>query len=369
MALLLQPSKLAHAVGVPGGLDVAYLDAQLVVIASTHLRPFAVALPRRHARAVLEAESGAFERWQLQVGDMLEISVHERRSAGARRHPDRQPRRPLRTCALEVLVHADIVCCEDTRHTGRLLARSETSAQRLVARCTRTTRMHASAMLLDELGAGKTVALVSDAGTPLISDPGERLVKAAIAAGVVVSVVPGPTAAIAALVISGLSTDRWRFEGFLDRKGGKRRARLAEIASSPVPSICYEAPHRLSVTLVDLEAVCGPARMVVVARELTKLHEEVWRGPLGEARSMDRWNENKRGEFVLDSRCQPRPGSRRNRRTSSDAIRGLVRRAGLARRDAVIAVEHLLGVPHRIAYNAALSLERLQRCRAPTDVP
>ena len=124
------------------------------------------------------------------------------------------------------------------------------------------------------------MAVVTDAGTPGISDPGERLVRAALDGGHEVSVVPGPAAAVAALVVSGLPTERWVMEGFLPRSGRDRADRLAAVAREPRTVVLYEAPHRVLATLGDLAAACGDDRPVALARELTKLHEEVWRGTL-----------------------------------------------------------------------------------------
>jgi 16S rRNA (cytidine1402-2'-O)-methyltransferase len=148
------------------------------------------------------------------------------------------------------------------------------------------------------LAAGQRVVLVSDAGMPGISDPGERLVRAAVAAGYGVEVMPGPSAALAALVVSGLPTGRFVFEGFLPRRGSGRTERLAAVAGETRTAILYESPHRVARTLADLAEACGADRPVVVARELTKLHEEIWRGTLSEAVA---WAEARTppGELVL----------------------------------------------------------------------
>src|SRR5207237_812656 len=148
------------------------------------------------------------------------------------------------------------------------------------------------------LGRGQRVAVVSDAGMPGISDPGERLVRAALDAGFAVEVVPGPSAAISALVVSGLPAGRFAFEGFLPRKGSGRTERVVAVATERRTVVVYEAPHRLARTLADLAAACGGDRRVVLARELTKLHEETWRGTLAEA--VDHVTEvAPRGEYVV----------------------------------------------------------------------
>jgi 16S rRNA (cytidine1402-2'-O)-methyltransferase len=197
--------------------------------------------------------------------------------------------------AASVLGAADTVACEDTRRTRQLLRLAGIDAKRLVA-----VHEHNEAAMIDSilrrLEAGETVALVSDAGLPAISDPGERLVRAAADAGHIVTVVPGPSAAPAALVVSGLPTARWVFEGFLPRKGADRTERLAAVACERRTVVLYEAPHRLVTTLTDLVAACGGERRVVLVRELTKLHEEVWRGTLAEAAALQR---EPRGEYVV----------------------------------------------------------------------
>ena len=176
--------------------------------------------------------------------------------------------------AVEVLSHAALVCCEDTRRTGLLLQHAGIRAARLAV-CNDHTEMSRITDVLRTLGEGRDVAIVSDAGTPGISDPGERIVRAAIDAGYTVSAVPGPSAAIMALTISGLAADRFVFEGFIPRKGVDRADRLAEIAAEHRTVVIYEAPHRVLRTLDDLRDACGGDRVVVVTRELTKLHEQV----------------------------------------------------------------------------------------------
>ena len=181
--------------------------------------------------------------------------------------------------AVEALAAADLVCCEDTRRTGRLLQHAgiRAAALRVV---NDHTEEAAVADVVSRLQRGEVVAVVSDAGMPGISDPGERLAAAAIEADVAVEVVPGPSAAITGLVASGLPAGRFVFEGFLPRKGSGRTARLAELAGERRTVVLYEAPHRVARTLADLVDVCGADRRVVLARELTKLYEEVRRGTL-----------------------------------------------------------------------------------------
>src|SRR5690606_1267921 len=190
--------------------------------------------------------------------------------------------RDLSPRAADELAGADVVCCEDTRRTGKLLSLAGIERRPLVV-VNEHTEARETPRVLERLARGQRVVLVSDAGIPGVSDPGERLVAAAVRAGHTVEVVPGPSAALAALVVSGLPTGRFVFEGFLPRKGPARRERIAAVAAEPRTIVLYEAPHRLARTLADLAAACGAERRVAIARELTKLHEEVWRGTLGDA--------------------------------------------------------------------------------------
>jgi len=247
------------------------------------------------------------------------------------------------------LGRADVVACEDTRRTGKLLAHLGVRAPRLLV-VNDHTESRVVGEVLARLDRGERVAVVSDAGMPGISDPGERLVAASAAAGHVVEVVPGPSAAIAALVASGLATGRFVFEGFLPRKGSGRSERLAVVAAERRTVVLYEAPHRLARTLADLVEACGGSRRVAIARELTKLHEEVWRGSLGAA--VERSGEvEPRGEHVIVLDGAPPPAE-----VDDDTILDAVRRArdsGASTRDAATDVAEALGVPRRRVYALA----------------
>ncbi len=185
--------------------------------------------------------------------------------------------------ALRVLREAALIAAEDTRVTRRLLSHYAVATP-LVTYTDAYDRRKSSRQgrVLEELAAGRDVALVSDAGTPGLSDPGYELVQAALAAGHQVQAIPGPSAITTALVASGLPADRYHFVGFLPRKTGERRSALAELADEPGTWVAFEAPHRLAETLADLLAVLGD-RPVAVAREMTKRFEEVWRGPASQA--------------------------------------------------------------------------------------
>jgi 16S rRNA (cytidine1402-2'-O)-methyltransferase len=253
--------------------------------------------------------------------------------------------------AVEALRNVAVICCEDTRRTGRLLEHAGVAAPRLAV-CNDHTEAARISEVLTTLGDGGDVAIVTDAGTPGISDPGERLVRAVIDAGFEVTSVPGPTALVAALVTSGLATGRFVFEGFLPRSGRARQDRLAELATERRTIIVYEAPHRIGRTLGDLAAALGDDRPVAVARELTKLWETVVRGTLATVELGE-----PRGEYVLVIAGAPAAGAP----PDDDAIRKALRvelADGASTRDAAGAVARRLGVPKRLAYNLAVTESR-----------
>lgn len=254
--------------------------------------------------------------------------------------------------ARRVLAEADTICCEDTRHTGQLLAHEGITPRRLVSLHAHNEASRVG-QLLELLEKDATVALVSDAGTPLLSDPGERLVAACVEAGVSVVAVPGPSALLAGLVVSGFSLEAFTFRGFLERKGPERAVALAAIASSPIPVVCYESPQRIGAFVEDLRAACGDERTVSVSRELTKLHEEQWRGRLGDAASAPPVLA-RRGEYVVV--VGPAPIAPPSPATELAPLFERLAQAGLSRRDAIAAVEIVAGVSHRDAYDAALSV-------------
>jgi 16S rRNA (cytidine1402-2'-O)-methyltransferase len=253
--------------------------------------------------------------------------------------------------AVEALRTADVIACEDTRRTRALLSHlGLAGGRRLVA-----VHDHNEAAevrnVIDRLDRGETVVVVTDAGMPGISDPGERLVAAAAGAGLAVEVVPGPSAVLAALVVSGLSTSRFCFDGFLPRKGSARSQRLAELAVEPRTVVLFEAPHRVRDAAVDLATALGGARRVAVARELTKLHEEVWRGTLSGA--VEHLAEREpRGEYVLvlDGAPPPEPAGEADVEV---ALRSRLA-AGVGKKAAVAEVAGALRVPKRLVYDVAL---------------
>lgn len=257
--------------------------------------------------------------------------------------------------AVEALRTADTIACEDTRRTRALLSHLGLPAGRRLLAVHDHNEAAEVGRVLALLDRGETVVVVTDAGMPGISDPGERLVAAAAAAGHTVDVVPGPSAMIAALVVSGLPTSRFAFDGFLPRKGAARSKRLREIAADARTTVLFEAPHRVRQTIADLAAVAGDLRRVAVVRELTKLHEEVWRGTLGGAVEHLATKEP-RGEYVvvLDGAPPPAPA------TEADVEAALRARlaAGEAKKAAIAEVAEALGVSKRAVYEIALDISR-----------
>ncbi|MDQ6650651.1 MAG: 16S rRNA (cytidine(1402)-2'-O)-methyltransferase [Actinomycetota bacterium] len=252
------------------------------------------------------------------------------------------------------LAGADLVAAEDTRRLRRLTtALGVVPAGRVVSyfegnESTRTGELVAA------LQAGQRVVLVTDAGMPTVSDPGYRLVVAAVAAGVAVTVVPGPSAVTTALAVSGLATDRFCFEGFLPRKGADRRRRLAELVGEPRTLVLFESPRRLAASLVDLAAAFGADRPAAVCRELTKTYEEVRRGSLAELAA---WAEpGVLGEVTLvvaGASAVPADAA-----ADPPALAALVAEreaGGEARKEAIAAVAQAVGVPKRVVFDAVVA--------------
>ena len=255
--------------------------------------------------------------------------------------------------AAEVLSAVDFIAAEDTRVTVKLL--NHLDIKKPMTAYHRHNCAAAGPAILRRLEDGETCALVTDAGTPGISDPGEDLVALCAAAGVRVESIPGPCALTAALSVSGLPTARFVFEGFLPMNKKNRRARLDALAREERTMIFYEAPHKLRDTLDDLAAVLGPDRPVAVCRELTKLHEEVLRATLGEA--VTRYAEQEpRGEFVLVAAGRP-PQPEAGDEDAALARAEELRREGLPRTEAAARAAEEFGVRKRALYNRALQNE------------
>ncbi len=259
----------------------------------------------------------------------------------------------ITTRAVRTLRAVDLVAAEDTRRTGRLL--EHLGIHRPLRSYYDAVERERAPALVRELLAGRQVAVVSDAGTPGIADPGYRLVAAAIAAGIRVVPIPGPSAITAFLPVSGLPTDRFAFEGFLPARRAERRRRLEELARDRRTLLFYEAGRRLAASLADMAQIFG-ARAAAIGRELTKLHEEIVRGDLGELAGCGTWSTVK-GEVVIGVAG----ASQEERALEGDALDDEIRRrraAGASVRDVaeVLAREH--GLPRREVYRRALALDR-----------
>ncbi|HEY6452083.1 MAG TPA: 16S rRNA (cytidine(1402)-2'-O)-methyltransferase [Steroidobacteraceae bacterium] len=268
---------------------------------------------------------------------------------------------PRARAALEA---ADLIAAEDTRRTGALLRAIGVSGKLV------SLHEHNESGRIDglvrELEAGKVIALVSDAGTPLLSDPGYGLVRAAAAAGIEIRAIPGASALTAALSIAGLPTDRFVFEGFLPARAGERRAVLARLAAETRTLVLFEAPHRIAATLSDLVALFGAPRRAVVARELTKLHEAVYRGTLAQlAATATEQPDMSRGEItLLIEGAEVAGADGADRALLARALKLLLAEMPPARAAAVAA--QIAGVKRSEAYALA---QRLRTLAAVEDAP
>jgi 16S rRNA (cytidine1402-2'-O)-methyltransferase len=249
----------------------------------------------------------------------------------------------------EVLAGADVVAAEDTRRLARLARDLDITVTGRVISYFEGNEERRTPDLVQALRDGAVVAVVTDGGMPSVSDPGYRLVRAALDAGFPVTAAPGPSAVTTALALSGLPSDRFVFEGFLPRSGAGRRGRLTELATEPRTLVFFEAPHRIADTLADLAAVFGAARPAAVCRELTKTYEEIRRGPLAELAG---WaaESRPRGEItVVVAGASPTPAER----PADEELRAAVARreaAGDTRRDAITAVADEYGLKRRDVY-------------------
>lgn len=254
--------------------------------------------------------------------------------------------------AIDALRSAALICCEDTRHSGKLLGHFGVRGVPLAV-CNEHTEAECSQQVVDLLDTGRDVAVITDAGTPGISDPGARLVNTVLDAGHPVSAVPGPAALVMALVISGFDTTRFVFEGFLPRTGSDRTTRLAEIAAERRTVVLYEAPHRIVKSINDLATALDPTRQVAIVRELTKLHETSWRGTIADA-VLHVTSVAPRGEYVIVvDGAAPDPA------VTDDDVRHALRvslAGGATRKDAVATVMAATGAPKRRIYDIALTL-------------
>ncbi len=250
------------------------------------------------------------------------------------------------------LASAELVAAEDTRRLHRLCADLGVTLTGRVVSYFEGNEQRRTPELLEALRAGQRVVLVTDAGMPTVSDPGYRLVVAAAAEDLPVSCVPGPSAVTTALALSGLPTDRFCFEGFLPRKGGERRARLAGLQAERRTSVLFEAPHRLADALADMASVLGPDRRAVVCRELTKTYEQVVRGTLAELVAWAAGGVRGEVTLVLEGAAE-----RLVELTPDELVRLVVagEGAGLTRKEALAAVAAETGRPKRDVYDAVVA--------------
>jgi 16S rRNA (cytidine1402-2'-O)-methyltransferase len=252
----------------------------------------------------------------------------------------------------QAMATADVVACEDTRRLHRLAQDLEVTLSGRVVTFHESVEKARLPGLVAALTAGRTVLLLTDAGMPSVSDPGYTLVRAAIEAGVEVTSVPGPSAVVTALAVSGLPCDRFCFEGFLPRKGGERRSTLAALAAEPRTMVFYESPHRLAEALADAVGALGADRSAAVCRELTKTHEEVRRGTLAE---LAEWAaEGVRGEITLVvAGAVAGPAARTPAELAAEVA--AEEAAGADRKEAIRTVVTRTGLPRRVVYDAVVA--------------
>jgi 16S rRNA (cytidine1402-2'-O)-methyltransferase len=264
--------------------------------------------------------------------------------------------------AVRILQSVDLIAAEDTRHTGKLLQHFQIKAPQISYHDhNRNSRI---SELLEKLHQGQAIALVTDAGIPGISDPGYELVKACVEVGIQVVPIPGPSAAITALSAAGLPTEQFVFEGFLAAKAQQRRDRLEFLRSEPRTIIFYEAPHRLRQTLQDLAAVLGTQRQLVLARELTKLHEEFWRGSIGQA--ITHYTEREpQGEYTLVVAGMPPEQPQLSEAQIKAELQQLMAQ-GISRSQASRQLAQATSLPRRQLYQLALVIPNLPGSEAET---
>jgi 16S rRNA (cytidine1402-2'-O)-methyltransferase len=252
----------------------------------------------------------------------------------------------------ESLATADVVAAEDTRRLGRLARDLGVEITGKIVSYFEGNEERRSADLVAAVRGGALVVLITDGGMPSVSDPGYRLVRATLDAGLPVTAAPGPSAVTTALAVSGLPTDRFCFEGFLPRRPGERRGRLAALAAEPRTLVVFEAPHRVAATLADLAATFGADRPAALCRELTKTYEEVRRAPLG-VLAEQAATDPPRGEITLVIAGAPATAAGRPADEDLRAAVAAREAAGMSRRDAVTAVAAAYGLPKREVYALA----------------
>lgn len=263
----------------------------------------------------------------------------------------------ISTRAIEVLRAASLICCEDTRRSGNLMKllginMSDNDARFVITN--EHTEYPAIERVLEALAQQKVVAVITDAGTPAISDPGALLVRAAIDNKHRVFSAPGAAAFVSALIVSGLPTDRVAFDGFLPRSGTERTQRVQALAQEERTIVLYEAPHRLERTLTELAHSCGHDRQVVLCREITKMHEETWRGTFNEALTMLKTREP-RGEYVIVIAPFHKSDNTVSDHEIKDALEQLIAR-GMSKKSAVDAVSKDLDIARNRVYGISIEI-------------
>ena len=391
-ALLLSGASWIHTLGMKFTIDVAYLDRHNRIVALATMPPWRVGLPRWQAKGVLETDAGNLAKWGLRVGTEVELRDEPAGAPAADRADDDpvtadptttpNPATASQTTgqivlvatpignlgdlsprAAQTLAAADIIACEDTRRTGKLLELTGIQANALVC-LNEHTEPEVTPDLLARAQAGQQVAVVTDAGTPGIADPPAQLVQAAAATGLDIDALPGPSALLAGLSLSGLPSGRFVFEGFLPRSGTARTQRLAALARESRTIVLFEAPHRLKQTLRELaEALVGDAagsahtsRPAALARELTKLHQQTIRAPLAElAELAEAESFPIKGEFTIVIQGAPETPPATDTELASALQAELS--AGASVKDAAASAAANLGVPKRKAYALAVELQ------------
>ena len=259
------------------------------------------------------------------------------------------------------LAAADVIATEDTRRLKRLLRVLDLTPRGRLVSYFEANESARTPDLVKELLAGARVVVVTDAGMPSVSDPGYRLVAAAVEAGVRVTAVPGPSAVLTALAVSGLPVDRFCFEGFLPRKGGGRSSRLAELSAEPRTMVFFEAPHRLAASLADMAAAFGDERPAAVCRELTKTYEEIKRGGLAD---LAKWADEGevRGEItVVVGGAAPGAGRELSGAELAELVFAREEAGGLRRKEAIAEVAAEVGVPKREVFDAVVAAKEADR--------
>jgi len=255
---------------------------------------------------------------------------------------------------LKTLRQVDIIACEDTRHTLKLLSRYK--IKKPLISYHEYSKLEKEEQIVNLLQSGKSIALVSDAGMPTISDPGERLVKKVIEAGIALEIVPGPSALVSALALSGMSTEAFVFEGFLPSRSSKRKEKLQALKDEPRTIILYEAPHRLVACLQDIKTIMGPERKIAITRELTKIHEEIKRGSVDELYHYYSLNPP-RGEICLVISGQQVGDKAKDLREIADEVEELIQK-GMDKKEALKKKAHEYGIKKSILYNYFLENEK-----------